>query len=257
MQTIITLKLARQRLKKGEAPEDARELVDEALQSAENANQELRELARGILPGVLTSGGLPPALATIATRSPIPVKLNLRTEERFPDYIELTSYFVVSEAVANAAKHSSASAIQVALENRAGCLRLSVSDDGLGGADPARGSGLLGLRDRVEAAGGTLTLRSPPGEGTASRVRAPIGHTLSLRSMRPGFPLYLPSVRKPVLGMPSWSYFGPRVVTLSRHTGYSGGGIRTRDLRVMRSPKGGQVRPDGPCLLGFARVRWG
>ncbi len=165
---IVTLKLAKREL--GDGSEDAAELVESALETTERANEELRELARGIHPAILSRGGLTPALESVAQRSPIPVVLDLRTGERLPERTEVTAYFVISEALVNAAKHSNASTVRVTVERIDDAVRLSIADDGVGGADPARGSGLLGLKDRVEAAGGTLSVHSPPGEGTEVAV---------------------------------------------------------------------------------------
>lgn len=128
--------------------------------------EELREYARGIHPAILAEGGLVPALEVLARRSPIPVQLDVRIRARLPERVEVTAYYVVSEALTNAAKYANASAVRVAVGLAGGTVRLSVSDDGIGGADPARGSGLTGLRDRAEAVGGTLIVRSRPGEGT-------------------------------------------------------------------------------------------
>jgi len=172
VQTIFTLRRARQALSDGS--EDVGELVEQAVATTENANDELRELARGIHPAALSEGGLAPALRTIARRSPIPVELDLRTEDRLPDRIEVTAYYVVSEALANAGKHSNASAVQVTLDAVDGDVRLAISDDGVGGAESAGGSGLVGLKDRVEAAGGRLTVESPPGGGTCLTVELPL-----------------------------------------------------------------------------------
>ena len=99
---------------------------------------------------------------------------NLRTDARLPERVEVTAYFVVSEALTNAAKHSNASVVEVTVDTIDGELRLSVSDDGVGGADPTRGSGLIGLKDRVEAIGGTLTVQSRPGQGTRLDVELPV-----------------------------------------------------------------------------------
>jgi len=173
VQAIITLKIALREL--GEGSEDTAQLVVQALETTESANEELRELARGIHPAILSRGGLAPALETIAQRSPIPVALDIRTGERLPERTEVTAYFVISEALVNAAKHSNASTVRVTVETIDGDVRLWINDDGVGGADPARGSGLVGLRDRVEAAGGTLTVHSPAGEGTRLTVELPVG----------------------------------------------------------------------------------
>jgi signal transduction histidine kinase len=138
------------------------------------AVEDLQELSRGIHPAILSDAGLGPALETLALRSPIPVELEVRTKERFPEPVEVAAYFVASESLANAAKHSQASRIDVLVALEGGTLRLSVRDDGIGGADPGRGSGLVGLRDRVEALGGTLAIESGPGAGTSLSATLPI-----------------------------------------------------------------------------------
>jgi GAF domain-containing protein len=135
---------------------------------------ELREIARGIHPAVLADGGLRPALKTLARRSPVPVELDARVEGRLPEPVEVAAFYVVSEALANVAKYACASVVQVAVGTRDGILYVSVRDDGLGGADPAVGSGLLGLKDRAEAIGGTISLDSPPGAGTSLVVELPV-----------------------------------------------------------------------------------
>jgi signal transduction histidine kinase len=139
-----------------------------------DAVADLQELSRGIHPAILSRGGLGPALRTLARRSTIPVELDVTTDARFPVPIEAAAYFVVSEALANATKHAQASRIEVSLEPRNGCLRLSVRDDGVGGADPARGSGLVGLTDRVEALGGSIQVRSRVGDGTHVTAELPL-----------------------------------------------------------------------------------
>jgi signal transduction histidine kinase/uncharacterized protein YoaH (UPF0181 family) len=126
----------------------------------------LREIALGIHPAILAEGGLGPALKTLAHRSPIPVELEVQAVGRLPEPVEVAAYYVVSEALTNAAKHAQASLVRVEVETRDGLLRVSVLDDGVGGADPLGGSGLLGLKDRAEAIGGRISLESPPGAGT-------------------------------------------------------------------------------------------
>jgi signal transduction histidine kinase len=137
---------------------------------------ELREIARGIHPAILAEGGLRPALTTLARRSAIPVRLDLGLESgrRLPEPVELAAYYVINEALANTAKHAHATSMDVQVTADGGLLRISVRDDGHGGADPARGSGLVGLIDRVEALGGQLTLLSPPGAGTTLNVALPL-----------------------------------------------------------------------------------
>ena len=139
-----------------------------------NVLDELREMARGIHPAILAKGGLGPALKTLARRCPVPVELDVRAQARLPERVEVAVYYVVSEALTNAAKHAHASVVNVEVETVEGALRLLVRDDGVGGADPARGSGLVGLKDRVEAVGGTLAVQSPAGAGTALRVELPL-----------------------------------------------------------------------------------
>lgn len=137
---------------------------------------ELREIARGIHPAVLVESGLGPALRTLARRSAVPVELKIETESRYPAPLEIATYYVVSEALTNMAKHARASSAQVLLEERADTLRLSVRDDGAGGAEPRGGSGLVGLQDRVEALGGSFLVVSPVGHGTAIYTSLPLDH---------------------------------------------------------------------------------
>jgi PAS domain S-box-containing protein len=139
-----------------------------------NAVEDLREFSRGIHPAVLSKGGLGPALRALARRSTIPVELDVTAGARFPEPIEVAAYFVASEALANATKHAQASRIEVSLEPGNGSLLLSIRDDGVGGADSARGSGLIGLTDRIEALGGSIRLRSRPGDGTRITVELPL-----------------------------------------------------------------------------------
>jgi GAF domain-containing protein len=138
------------------------------------AVEDLQEISRGIHPAILSKGGLDAALRTLAHRSAIPVDLNITADGRLAEPIEVAAYFVASEALANAAKHSQASRIDVSVEQRDGCLWLSVRDDGIGGADSAHGSGLIGLADRVEALGGSLRVSSRPGHGTQITAELPL-----------------------------------------------------------------------------------
>jgi signal transduction histidine kinase len=136
---------------------------------------DLREFARGIHPAILAEGGLGSALKVLARRSPVPVMLDMRAQARLPEPVEIATYYVVSEALANVAKHAQASVVHVRVEVIDGGLRVAVEDDGAGGADPTEGSGLTGLRDRVEALDGTITIRSARGEGTSVHVELPVG----------------------------------------------------------------------------------
>jgi signal transduction histidine kinase len=138
------------------------------------ALEELQEISRGIHPAILTDGGLGSALKTLARRSAVPVELDVRTETRLPEPVEVAAYYIVSEALTNTAKHARASVVRVAVDVHDGVLELSVRDDGSGGADPVRGSGLIGLTDRVDALGGTIDVASPAGRGTTLRVTLPL-----------------------------------------------------------------------------------
>jgi signal transduction histidine kinase len=127
---------------------------------------DLREISRGIHPAVLSSAGLPPALRALGRRCPIPVETTVRIDGRLPEPVEVGAYYVVSEMLANAAKHSRATVVEVDADASGDTLRVCVRDDGIGGADPRRGSGLVGLKDRIEALGGSFSLHSPPDSGT-------------------------------------------------------------------------------------------
>ena len=172
------------RMAQAEVSPEAGELrmrLDRAVEQASGALEELRDLSRGIHPAILTEGGLGPALRAVTRRSPIPVQLDLCVEERLPDQVEVSAYYIVAEALTNAAKHSRASAITVTVErDRArGSLRIEVADDGVGGADFTGGTGLVGLKDRAEALGGHIDLHSPRGAGTTLRVQLPLNRANS------------------------------------------------------------------------------
>ena len=138
------------------------------------ALEDLRELSRGIHPAVLSEGGLAPALKALARRSAIPVELEVDVPSRLPEPVEVAAYYVVSEALANTAKHAHASVARVEVRAGDGHLQLSVRDDGAGGAAAGRGSGLVGLTDRVQALGGTITIHSPAGQGTRIQIDLPV-----------------------------------------------------------------------------------
>jgi signal transduction histidine kinase len=135
---------------------------------------DLRELSRGLHPAILSEGGLEPALKALARRSAVPTKLDLAVDKRLAERVEVAAYYVVSEALANAAKHSQASVTEIRVAALDDILDLRIHDDGVGGADPARGSGLTGLTDRVEALGGKVAIASPAGEGTSLHVELPV-----------------------------------------------------------------------------------
>jgi signal transduction histidine kinase len=168
----LTLRGAQRRVPAGQP-----ELHAALAQTAEGLAEvlaELQEISRGIHPAILSQGGLGPALKTLARRSAIPVELSVRAAGRLPEPVEVAAYYVVAEALANVAKHARASVAYLDVDTRGDALHLRVRDDGVGGADPARGSGLIGLNDRVAALGGTMQVDSPAGKGTALLVTLPI-----------------------------------------------------------------------------------
>jgi signal transduction histidine kinase len=175
-QRLVSLALAAHAAAAELPPEssDVREKLTSIATGLGEAVEDLQELSRGIHPAILSDAGLGPALETLALRSPISVELDVRTRERFPEPVEIAAYFTASESLANAAKHAQASRITILLACENERLRLAVRDDGIGGADPGRGSGLVGLRDRVEALGGTLTIESGS-DGTALTAALPVG----------------------------------------------------------------------------------
>lgn len=154
-------------------PAAAGAVFGEARQGLSAALEELRELSRGIHPAVLTDRGLVAALQELTLHAAVPVELALDGTERLPEQVEAAAYYVVSEALANIAKHAHATSAQVRLQPLDGKVVLEVADDGIGGADAGRGSGLRGLTDRVEALGGRLWFSSPPGQGTIVRAEIP------------------------------------------------------------------------------------
>jgi signal transduction histidine kinase len=174
-QRLLGLGLALQLLREKLAPEanGATELLSEADAELRAALEELREFAHGIHPAVLTEQGLGPAVKTLAARSSVPVELQRVPPERLPAPVEAAAYFVVSEALANVAKHAHASAVFVSVGCDAGSLIVEVVDDGVGGAEPEGGSGLAGLADRVQALEGRLTIESATGHGTRLRAEIP------------------------------------------------------------------------------------
>jgi signal transduction histidine kinase len=169
----VTLMLDLRQVQAAAPPEVAGDLSRIAEQVTGVLDQ-VREISRGIHPAILSEGGLTLALKALARRSAVPVELDLRTGRRLPDQVEVAAYYVVSEALANAAKHARASAVHVELDTPDTAVRLAIRDDGIGGADPAKGSGLTGLRDRIEAVGGTFDVTSPAGGGTTLLIEIPV-----------------------------------------------------------------------------------
>jgi signal transduction histidine kinase len=175
-QRLVSLLLA-QRTAQGMVPADLVKLQQQLSELADGlagALEELQEISRGIHPAILADGGLTRALKTLARRSAVPVDLAVRIETRPPAPVEVAAYYVVSEALTNAAKHARASLVQVSVVVSGNVLELSISDDGAGGADFGRGSGLIGLADRVDALGGTIEVESPAGHGTTLRAALPL-----------------------------------------------------------------------------------
>jgi signal transduction histidine kinase len=154
------------------AEPEAREELDAARREIALSLEELRDVARGIHPAVLSGHGLAVAVESLAARARLPVRLTLDVVGRLPERVEVAAYYVVSESLANVAKHAQAGEARVSLEQQPGLLVVEVVDDGVGGADTERGSGLRGLADRVEALGGRLRVWTPLGGGT--RVQAEI-----------------------------------------------------------------------------------
>ena len=169
----LTLRMAREKL--GWDPDGTRDLLERSSAELEQALKELRELARGIHPAVLTDRGLGAAVEALAHRAPLPVDLAELPDERYPEEVELAAYFVVSEALTNVAKYASASRARIAVVQENGNLLVEVDDDGVGGAELGRGTGLRGLAARLESIDGRLVVDSEPGRGTAVRATIPCG----------------------------------------------------------------------------------
>ncbi|GLY84633.1 DUF4118 domain-containing protein [Actinoallomurus iriomotensis] len=174
-QRLVALGLELRGIEAAVPPEfaDVRLQVAHTAKALEEAVVELQELSRGLHPAILAKGGLEPALMVLARRSPVAVELDVSLDERLPQPCEMTVYYVVSEALTNATKHAFASVVRVAVSVRNETVHLTIRDDGVGGADPSRGSGLIGLTDRVEAVGGTISILSPKGAGTTLLVEIP------------------------------------------------------------------------------------
>jgi signal transduction histidine kinase len=176
------------RMAQATVPPQLGELEDALSQVADglaSVFDDLREISHGIHPAILSEGGLLAALKALCRRSVLPVELDLRAERRPPERVEVAAYYVVSEALANAAKHAQASVVKIELDTPDEILQLAIRDDGIGGADPSQGSGLVGLRDRIEALGGTLQVTSPAGKGTTLLIEVPFEAQNSTASPEP------------------------------------------------------------------------
>jgi signal transduction histidine kinase len=177
-QRIVSLGLEMRALEASEQGE-AREVFSRAVAGLMEVHADLQELSRGIHPAILSRGGLGPAMKTLARRSAVPVTLDVKVDGRLPESVEVAAYYVVAEALTNTAKHAQASEIRVVASADDGELSLTISDDGIGGAVTGGGSGLIGLKDRVEAVSGQLQISSPDGGGTTLTVTIPLGDSAS------------------------------------------------------------------------------
>jgi signal transduction histidine kinase len=178
-QRLVSLGLQLRMAEDSTPPElqDHKQQLAEIVSGLTAVSEDLQEISRGIHPAILSRGGLTPALKTLARRSAIPVTLDLTIDRRFADPIEVATYYVVAEALTNAAKHAQASEVTVSARSDADNLYLVIRDDGIGGADPGKGSGLIGLKDRVEALGGQIEVSSPTGRGTSLRITIPLNRS--------------------------------------------------------------------------------
>ena len=176
-QRLVSLGLKLRLAEESVSPEQAtlRAQISDVVTGLVGVSDELREIARGIHPAILSRGGLGPTLKTLARRCPVPVELDVAVPRRLPDYVEVAGYYLVAEALTNVAKHAQASLVQLAVKAEDDKLYLSIRDDGIGGADARKGSGLIGLVDRVEALGGQIAIASRLGDGTSLVVNIPLG----------------------------------------------------------------------------------
>ena len=175
-QRLIVLGLRLRAAQAAVAPDqiDLETELSEAISDLLEVSNELQEISRGIHPAILSQGGLAPALDTLAIRSPVPVDLDLAINQPLSDPVEVAAYYVVAEALTNAAKHAQASKVAVCAHTRGARLHVSVRDNGVGGAQLGKGSGLIGLKDRLDTLGGTIRLVSPLGGGTSLDATIPL-----------------------------------------------------------------------------------
>jgi signal transduction histidine kinase len=174
-QRLVSLKLQLRLTEASVPPErdDLKSMLSEAVSDATEVITELQEISRGIHPAILSAGGLPAAFNALARRSSVPVELDVVIEQRLPESIEVAAYYVVAEALTNAAKHAVATEVRIRARTTGDSLNLSICDDGIGGADSGKGSGLIGLKDRIEVLDGQMQVDSPPGSGTILEITIP------------------------------------------------------------------------------------
>ena len=174
-QRLVSLGLKLRLTEESVPPErdDLKSMLSEAVSGLTDVFQELQEISRGIHPATLSTGGLRAAFKTLARRSPVPVNLDITIEQRLPESVEVAAYYVVAEALTNAAKHARASEVKVQARVTDKSLDLLIADDGIGGADSGKGSGLIGLKDRIAVLGGKMCVVSPAGGGTALTITIP------------------------------------------------------------------------------------
>jgi signal transduction histidine kinase len=175
------------------AEHQLRQELTELISSLGEVSKELQEISRGIHPGILSKGGLEPALRALARRAAVPVSLDVDIGRALPDAVEVAAYYVVAEALANTAKHAKASAMDVHARTSDLALHMLIRDDGIGGADARNGSGLVGLKDRVEALRGHLVVTSPVGAGTCLQITLPLECSSAWRT--PPTPMDVPAHR--------------------------------------------------------------
>jgi signal transduction histidine kinase len=175
-QRLVTLSLGLEEAQAAVPPEadELAQRLEGAMTEVADVLEELKEIARGLHPAVLTDNGLRPALRALVRRSAVPVSLDVQVKGRLPEPVEVAAYYAVAEALTNIAKYAGASAAEVEATTREGVLQVYVRDDGRGGADFGRGSGLAGLKDRIEALGGRISLHSPPAAGTTLQIALPL-----------------------------------------------------------------------------------
>jgi signal transduction histidine kinase len=187
-QRLVSLMLELRAAAEDTRPSEEEELKAQLVRAVQRLTEmleELREISRGIHPAILSEGGLERALRVLARRSAVRVELDLHAGQRLPEPVEVAAYYAVSEALTNATKHAYASVVHVELDTRGAIVQFAIRDDGIGGADPGRGSGLVGLSDRIEALGGTLEVTSPVGSGTTLLIEMPLERQSSATSPKP------------------------------------------------------------------------